>query len=72
MLTTLETLDRQLLESAKAVLDSSVHATALAEAQSQLAPFRERMTPEAYEHAIAAALERQVRDHFGLPTVSFT
>jgi len=39
------------------------------EADSELAPFRERMTPEAYAQSRRAAIQRLVRQHFGLPTL---
>lgn len=39
------------------------------EADTELAPFRPRMTPEAYAQSRRAAIERLVRLHFGLPEI---
>ena len=39
------------------------------EADVELAPFRERMTAEAYAQSRRAAVERLVRHHFGLPEI---
>jgi hypothetical protein len=39
------------------------------EADAELAPFRPRMTPEAYAQSRRAAIDRLVRLHFGLPEI---
>ena len=52
-------------------LGEAERATAETNAREQLAPFRERMTIDAYQRACVAATERQLRDHFGLPTIAF-
>ena len=40
-----------------------------AQAEADLAPFRERMTSEAWTIAIEAAFDRLVREHAGLPSL---
>ena len=67
----LATLDRTILDAAMAAADDAVRNDALASASEQLAPFRDRMDAEAHERACAAAVERHVREHFGLPTIAF-
>jgi len=43
----------------------------LVEADVELAPFRNRMPPDAYGRAQAACVDRLVRDRFSLPVVAF-
>lgn len=67
----LAALDRRLMDEVVGTLSEAAREAAHAAAREQLAPFRERMTREAYDRACAAAAERHVREHFGLPTVAF-
>jgi len=71
VLSHLQALDRMLLSGAVASLDEVARAAAEAEAKSELRPFRDRMVPEAYQRACAAAVEAYVRAHYGLPTIKF-
>ena len=72
LLNQLATLEREVTTAAIDAVDTHVRSQALANAQEQLQPFRERMTPEAYDRACTAAVERHIRDHFGLPTITFS
>ena len=72
LLMQLAALDAELVDAALAVVDVRVRSDALNDAKTQLMPFRERMTPEAYDRACAAAVRRQVREHLGLPTLAFS
>ena len=67
----LQSLDRALMDAVLLLLDAETRAAAESEAQQALGPFRERMDPEAFRRATAAAFERQVRDRYGLPVISF-
>jgi hypothetical protein len=69
--TALTVLDRQLIAAAMAAAEPHLLSAAREDAKVQLAPFRERMAAEAYERACAAAAERYVREHFGLPHLVF-
>jgi hypothetical protein len=71
VLSELRALDDELMRAALAVLDEHMQRDARLEATTELAPFRERMTTEAYERACAAAIERNVRERFHLPTLTF-
>lgn len=71
LLTKLAELDRAMLKAVVDAVDDRIREAAESSAQEQLAPFRERMAPEAYQRACAAAREQHVRDHFGLPTILF-
>jgi len=62
-------LDRQLLEAARAGLPRADCEGLQAQAEADLAPFRERMTREAWTSAIEAAFDRLVREHAGLPSL---
>jgi hypothetical protein len=71
LLARLLALDREMVAAALAACDAQLRAQAAQEAKSQLASFRDRMNAAVYETACQAALERHIRDHFGLPTLSF-
>jgi hypothetical protein len=71
LLTQLTSLDRSLLTSVISNVDDTLRATAEVSAKQELAPFRDRMAPDAYQRACAAAMERHIRNHFGLPAISF-
>ena len=67
----LTALDAELLQQARASLDGEAAASLAREAGEELAGFRSGMAPEAFERAREAAIDRLVRDRFGLPTVGF-
>jgi hypothetical protein len=67
----LRVLDGTLITAAAGTASEAVRLAAEAEARAMLGPFRDRMIPEAYQRARAAAIERHIRDHFGLPVVTF-
>lgn len=71
LLTRLSDLDGELLAAAVTAADPEWRVQAEANAREELAAFRERMAPDAYQRACAAAVERHVREHFGLPTLTF-
>jgi hypothetical protein len=67
----LTALDAELLQQARESLDGETAASLMHEAGEELAGFRSGMTPEAFERAREAAVDRLVRMRFGLPTVGF-
>ena len=67
----LRALDRALLDAAYAQCDEPVRQALAAEADAELAPFRARMAPEAYEQSRRAAVDRLLRERRGLPLVTF-
>jgi hypothetical protein len=71
LLSELAALDRELIHAVMGSLDDQSLARAVAGANQQLSPFRDRMTPEAYQRACVAATERHVREDFGLPALAF-
>ena len=64
-------IDRMLLVDVGGTLDEPARSSIMRAAKEALAPFRDRMPPEAFERAIRAAVDRGVRDHFNLPVVSY-
>ncbi len=68
----LEAMSGALMMAALDGLEADARAAVTREARDALEPFRDRMTPDAYRRASAAAVERQVRDRLGLPSISFT
>jgi hypothetical protein len=65
----LASLDRQLLDAARAALPPADSQRLKAQAEADLAPFRDRMPSEAWTRAIDAAFDRLVREHAGLPSL---
>ena len=71
VLARLAELDRMMLQSARAHTDPAILQTFRHEAAEQLRPFRDRMAADAYERAIAAAVDNLLRERENLPAVSF-
>ena len=69
MVDRLASLDRQLLDAARAALRPADSQSLKAQAEADLAPFRDRMPSEAWTRAIDAAFDRLVREHAGLPSL---
>lgn len=70
LLDRLSALDRELLDAAHNELDMTRRGALRAEAEAEIAPFASRMTAEARSSAVAAALDRLVRDAAGLPLLA--
>jgi hypothetical protein len=62
-------VDDALVNAAVASLDPGTRAAVEKEADAELAPFQSRMTAEAYAQSRRAAINRLVRQHFGLPSL---
>jgi len=67
----LRILDCRLVDAARAQCDEETMAALAAEAESDLAPFRARMAPDAYEQSRRAAIDRLLRERRGLPVIAF-
>jgi hypothetical protein len=67
----LQALDTQLLAAARERLDAAALHELGTDADAELAPFRDRMPPDAYGQARQACIDRLVRDRFSLPVVTF-
>jgi len=72
LLDRLDGLDMELTQQARRALDDEERIRFERDAETELSPFREGMTSEAFARVREAALDRLVRRRFGLPTVSFT
>ena len=64
-------LDRELLDAARAGLDEASRAALGREADEELSGFRSAMSAEAFERAREAAIDRLVRERSGLPTIAY-
>jgi hypothetical protein len=64
-------IDAEILQLARASLDADAAAALGREADADLASFRTAMAAEAYARARHAAIDRLVRDRFGLPVIRF-
>jgi hypothetical protein len=67
----LRSLDAELLSRVRSRLDDMVRATLAREADEELAAFRAVMPADAFARAREAAIDRLVRERFGLPTIAF-
>jgi hypothetical protein len=67
----LDTLDRDMVAAAMADVDAQALAGFTTEAEQELAPFQSRMPAEARTKAREAAIQRLVRESFGLPTIRY-
>ena len=64
-------LDAELLQTARKALDEAARTALTREAEGELSGFRDRMAPDAFVRAREAAVDRLVRERFGLPHVAF-
>jgi hypothetical protein len=71
MLDRLKTLDTELLRAVRADCAPATIDEAATSADLELAPFRPRMPPEAYERARVACIDRGLRERIGLPNLTF-
>ena len=71
LLARLDALDRALGDHAGAALDAASRRGIERDADEELAAYRATMAPEAFARARAAAIDRLVRQRFGLPIVRF-
>ncbi|MDE3153952.1 MAG: hypothetical protein KGN76_02570 [Acidobacteriota bacterium] len=70
LLERLRTLDRDLVTAVLDTLPAGTRERLRQEAEDELAPFRTRMTAEAFAQACDAGLRRLIRQHAGLPTLT--
>jgi hypothetical protein len=63
--------DARLLEAARQSVAETAWPQVRAEAEDELAPFRARMPPDAYAKALAACIDKIIRDRARLPTLAF-
>jgi hypothetical protein len=67
----LESLDRELLQQARSLLEDATRNALVREADEQLAPFRGRLGAEALAPARDRAIDRLVRERYALPVIAF-
>lgn len=62
-------IDARLVKSCGEALDDATRAAIEQEAEAELAPFRARMAPDAFAASRRAAIDRLIREYFGVPTL---
>jgi hypothetical protein len=67
----LHEIDRMLLDAVRAYAPPELLAEVAREADEELAGYRDRMLPAAYERSRAASIDRLLRDRRRLPVVAF-
>ena len=72
LLNRLIALDAELVQQARATLDEPARASLARDAEDELAGFRVAMAPDAFARAREAAIDRLIRERFGLPTIRFS
>ena len=72
LLTRLIALDAELIQHAGATLDEATRVSLARDADEELAGFRAAMAQDAFARARDAAIDRLIRERFGLPTLAFT
>ena len=65
-------LERELLDHARTVVQPDVMRDITARAEQDLAPYRERLAPDAWAKAISVTVDRGVREHLELPSFDFS
>jgi len=63
-------LDHSLLAAARSAIPGDLEQRLRHEAEVDLAPFRQRLVGEVWQQAVDVTIDRLVRDHFGLPTIT--
>ena len=64
-------LDAELMDSARARCEAELLQQIEAEAEEELAPFRERMAPPVFERSRRAATDRLLRERRRIPVITF-
>jgi hypothetical protein len=64
-------LDSALLDAARGGCDADTLSRLAGEADEELAPFRERMTADAYRQSKRACMDRLLRERLRLPVIAF-
>jgi hypothetical protein len=71
LLDRLRALEQELAQAARGRLDRATLREIEMEAESELAPFRDRMPADAYQRAHLACVDRIVRSRARLPVLTF-
>ena len=71
LLERLRVLDARLVQAARDVCDATTLQRLDAEADRELAPFRQRMPAEAYAQSQQLCIDRLIREHLRLPVIAF-
>jgi hypothetical protein len=71
LLERLRALDTRLLLAARDVCDAPTLQRLDADADSELAPFRQRMPADSYTQSKQLCVDRLIREHLRLPTIAF-
>ncbi len=71
LVTRLQALDQKLIDAARTEAGQDLTATLSRDADAELAPFKARMPQSEFARAHTAALDRLLRDTFGLPSLTY-
>ena len=71
LMTRLHDVDRELMTAVRATADASLRDLLRAQAERDLAPFRQRMPPSVFAQSLEASTDRLFREHHKLPRIVF-
>lgn len=69
LLERLAPIDRDLLGQARQALDADLLRDFTTQAEQELAPYRDRLSPEQWARAVSVTVDRSIRDHLALPVL---
>lgn len=64
-------LEADLLDHARAIVPPDVRRDLTSRAEQDLAPYRDRLSPEAWARAVSVTVDRGIREHLELPSLDF-
>lgn len=71
LLTRLQDVDRELMTAVRETSEASWRDQLRTQAARDLAPFRQRMPPPAFERSLKASTDRLIREQLRLPSIAF-
>jgi hypothetical protein len=71
MLERLAPLENELLDHARRIVPADALRGITAQAEQDLAPYRDRLQPEAWARAVSVTVDRGVREYLDLPSLDF-
>ena len=64
-------IDQDLMAQARRVVDAALLRDLTEQAEREMAPYRDRLAPEAWQRAVTVTVDRGVRIHLGLPALEW-
>lgn len=62
-------LEQELIDRARGIVEAGVLSELTNRAEEDLMPYRDRLSPEAWDRAVSVTVDRGLREHFNLPSL---